>query len=73
MKIFLSLFLKNFFFFQKTHRFKEKTLKVIHLYTSKGEFEVPIMAQRLTNSTSIFEDSGSVPGLAQWVKDPAYP
>ena len=34
---------------------------------------VPIVAQQLTNPTRNYAVAGSVPGLAQWVKDPALP
>ena len=34
---------------------------------------VPIVAQQVTNPTSVHEDVGSIPGLTQWVKDLALP
>ena len=34
---------------------------------------VPIVAQQLKNPTGIHKDVDSIPGLAQWVKEPVLP
>ena len=43
------------------------------MFSQKVEQGVPFVAQRLTNLTRIHEEVGSIPGLVQWVKDPALP
>ena len=39
-------------------------------YFKYFKMEVPILAQWVTNATSIHEDVGLIPGLAEWVKNP---
>ena len=50
-----------------SHCFRAKTFHVKG-FSPSG---VPVVAQWLTNPTRNQEVLGSVPGLAQWVKDPA--
>ena len=40
------------------------------IYTT---YRVPAVAQQVKNLTSIHEDEGLIPDLAQWIKDPVLP
>ena len=56
---------------QKEDLHKKKASGVLGKGSTKAKQGDPIMAQQLMNPTSILEDRGLIPGLAQWVKDPA--
>ena len=39
------------------------------MFPKTRDLGVPVVAQWSTNPTSIHEDVGLIPGLAQWIKD----
>ena len=60
-----------------SHQFEEKTkfqVSVCNMIQFKNSLGgVPIVAQWLTNPARNHEVEGSIPGLAQWVKDLVLP
>ena len=42
-------------------------------FFKNAKLGVPVVVQWLKNPTRNLEVTGSIPGLAQWVKDPALP
>ena len=61
------------FVLRKTKQGEKKSKWSKSFKAKKVEVGVPIVAQWLTTPTRNHEVVGSIPGLAQWVWDPALP
>ena len=56
----------------KTSRVKQFIVRHIYvkIQREKKSMGVPIVAQQVKDLHCLYEDVGSIPGLAQWAKDP---
>ena len=71
----LSVFFASFFFFFSDEKSTDAIIEdLVYLFLSFAAFKthslgVPIIAKWLASLTSTHEGVGSIPALAQWVKD----
>ena len=55
----------------KSAKERQISYDITHMWylKKKNDIGVSIVTQQVTNLTSIHENSGLIPGLAQWIKD----